>query len=237
MAPRLLALFICLASCSDPADDPGGGSAGSDTGASGGSASGGSASGGSTSGGSASGGSTSGGSASGGSASGGSASGGSASGGNSGTLTAEDLFPVGIGSKWTYSVTATASTCEAGSGVTTVLGAGPQQGRDAYEMQDFCFGESVYLAFEAGELYQLVDGQWNKSMALPIQEGTKWIYSGEASLTWHAEASVTVPAGTFTGCFRRDAKAPNSATFCPGVGLVRRVGDGYTGELSAYELH
>jgi len=232
MAPRLFALLICLASCSDPADDPGGGSGGSATGASGGSASGGSASGGSASGGSASGGS-----GSGGSASGGSASGGSASGGNSGALTAEDLFPVGIGSKWTYSVTATDSTCAAGSGVTTVLGASPQQGREAYEMRDFCFGGSTYVAFEAGELYQLEGEEWNKSMALPIQEGTKWIYSGEASVIWHAEASVTVPAGTFAGCFRRDAKAPNSATLCPGIGLVRRVGRGYTGELSEYEPH
>jgi hypothetical protein len=152
-------------------------------------------------------------------------------------LTAEDLFPVGTGSKWTYSVTATDSTCAAGSGVTTVLGASPQQGREAYEVKDFCFGESTYFAFEAGELYQLVGEQWNKGMGLPIQEGTTWIYSGAASLTWHAEASVTVPAGTFTKCFRRDAKAPNSATFCPGVGLVRRVSDGYTGELSEYELH
>jgi hypothetical protein len=67
-------------------------------------------------------------------------------------LTAEYLFPVGIGSKWTYSVTAAASTCAAGSSVTAVLSAGPQQGREAYEVTDFCFGGSTHFDFEAGEL-------------------------------------------------------------------------------------
>ena len=76
-------------------------------------------------------------------------------------------------------------------------------------------------------------------MTSPIQDGASWTFAPGTTITWHAVASITVPAGTFTHCFMRTVSdSPKlEATFCPGVGQVRRVNDGYAAVLESYELH
>jgi hypothetical protein len=73
----------------------------------------------------------------------------------------------------------------------------------------------------------------------PVQEGTSWS-NGAGSFTWHDAGSVTVPAGTFSRCWKATENASYTAytVFCRGVGAVewyRRdaQGNGFDARLVA----
>ena len=62
----------------------------------------------------------------------------------------------------------------------------------------------------------------------PVSHGHTWNYVGNTA-TWLDAGTVTVPAGTFTNCWRWQTNTPESGygIYCRGVGLVRRFYPGY----------
>ncbi len=248
-----LPVLLALLGCSGPAHDGGGGAGSSGHATNGGATGGGVTSGGSSNSGSSNSGSSNSGSSNSGSSNGGSSNGGSSNGGssnggasgsggqNSGPLTAHDLAPLAVGNRWTYTVTGDKFNCPVGSLSTTVESLAPFAGREAYQVRDFCMpAELIAFSYEGDALLQnFGPTEWHTVMALPIQDGASWIFVDPVTITWHAVPSITVPAGAFNNCFMRTvSQSPNlEATFCPGVGQVRRVDDGYTAVLESYELH
>ncbi len=233
MTARVVLLWALLASaaaCSDPDGDTstGGGSGGSTSGAT-------TAGGGSTNAGSTNGGSTNGGGSSG---SGGSSSGSSHGGGQA---TISELAMLAVGNQWKYTVTGDGLDCPTGSVSTKVESLQPFQGHDAYQVRDFCTPDQLTaFSYDGDTLLQYFPPtEWLEVMASPVEDGTSWTFAPGTTITWHATASITVPAGTFNDCFMRTVSdSPGlQATFCPGVGQVRRVNDGYTAVLESYELH
>ena len=73
-----------------------------------------------------------------------------------------------------------------------------------------------------------------------VQEGHGWTEIPNISFTWHREASVVVPAGTFSDCWtaRQDVTYTAFSTYCRGIGPVRVYsqdlrGNGFDAQLSA----
>ncbi len=230
----LVLLLGCGGGCSSPADDAPGsaGSAGKTT--SGGAT----GDGGSSTGGGAIAGSATGGNAAGGGVAGGS-SGGSA-GGSSGPLTVRNLAMLAVGNQWNYAVTGDGFDCPTGAQSTKVESQETVQGHDTYQVRDVCSqDELTAFSYDADSLLQQFGAEWLKVMTSPIQDGASWTFAPGTTITWHTAPSITVPAGTFTNCVKRTVSdSPNlEATFCPGVGQVKRVNDGYTAVLESYDVH
>lgn len=234
----LVLLLGCGAGCSSPADDAAGsaGSAGQTTsgGASGAS--------GSSSGGSAIAGSAIGGNAAGsgmaGSSSGGSS--GDSAGGSSGPLTVRNLAMLAVGNQWTYAVTGDGLDCPTGTQSTKVESQETVQGHEAYQVRDACSqGELTAFSYDADSLLQQFGAEWLKVMTSPIEDGASWTFAPGTTITWHTVPSITVPAGTFTNCVKRTVSdtSTSEATFCPGVGQVRRVSDSFAAVLGSYDVH
>ena len=150
------------------------------------------------------------------------------------------IDPIALGRKWTYDVqTFGTSPCESGSRSGTVLGARSVGGRPAFDVQSFCgaAGTSSYsVAGDHVEVYYM--GAWVLALDTPVQEGHTWS-NGASTFTWHDVGAVTVPAGTFTRCFKAQQSGSASySTYCRGVGPVRwyytdGAGNGYDAKLTA----
>ena len=154
---------------------------------------------------------------------------------------ADAIDPVAVGRKWTYDVQTFGTTppCESGSRSGTVLSTSLVGGRQAFDIQSFCsaVGTSSYsVAGDHVEVYYL--SSWILALDTPVQEGHTWS-NGASTFTWHDVGSVTVPAGTFTRCFKAQQNdAPTYSTYCRGVGPVRWYytdgsGNGYDAVLTS----
>ena len=178
---------------------------------------------------------------------GGSAGGGGAgsggSGGGGGTTTA--LYPLAVGNRWTYTVTAVGagSSCAAGSFDQHVLGANAAGGRAAFQLDNFCSGAAGTYDYSqpGGDEVEFYDNAaWAPIIDLPLQEGHSWTYFN-SSYTWHRETSVTVPAGTFDDCWTANQDVTYTAylTYCRGAGLGALVlgiflgGNGWDAQLAS----
>jgi hypothetical protein len=219
----LLVLTIAMAGC-------GGASGGDDMGGGGGGGVGG---GGGTGG--------AGGGGGGGSGGGGGGTGGAGGGGGGG---AAALYPLALGYRWTYAVTAVGggAVCAAGSYDQHVVSANAVGGRAAFQLDNFCSGVAgTYDYSQPGgdEVDFYYSSTWAPIIDLPLQDGHSWTYFN-TSYTWHRETSVTVPAGTFTDCWTANQNVSYTAylTYCRGAGLVRSysqdlTGNGWDAQLSS----
>lgn len=236
-------LLLALSACSDAKGTPGGGDAGAASAVAGNagatSSSGGSPSVGGSTGaaGSGQGGSSAGTSA--GTNTGGNGTAG-VGGNDGGSVTPLELEPLAVGNLWTYTVTVQEPTddCPNGSGTREIKTSVEWEGRTAFEMHRFCDLDPTYLNVTNGEIYQYLEG-WYRNVAAPVQEGATWAFAPGYTLKWSSVGAVTVPAGTFTNCWRRSiAEYEGSITFCPGVGQVQiELPPRLTAELSAYHLN
>ncbi len=150
-------------------------------------------------------------------------------------------MPLEIGRTWTYDVMAVGSGyCSPGAHDAKVLGQSQKDGRNAFEVSSFC--SAVGSAFETVNGDQVdVDyqGAWNHYLDVPVQQGHQWTYFN-ATYTWEAVPTITVPAGTFTGCWKAHQNVTYSAyaIFCRGVGMVESysqdlAGSGWDAKLAA----
>jgi hypothetical protein len=149
------------------------------------------------------------------------------------------IDPIAVGRSWSYNVEVLGNYlgCSPGKHDGKVLRAGSYQGRNAFEVQSFCegFGSSWYSV--VGDVVDLYYSAWIRVVDAPVTEGHTWT-SGTSTITWRDMGSVTVPAGTFSRCYRAEANVgyPSYTVFCRGVGPVRwytkdKAGNGYDAQL------
>jgi hypothetical protein len=223
---RTIPLVLAVAACStqavtgSPLGEPDGGSSGGSSGSSGGSSGSSGGSSGSSSGSSGNDAALPPGSDGGGND--GASSGDGSSGGDSGGPDTR-LLPLAVGRSWTYDVaTFGTSICQAGSFDIIV---GPTQqvdGRTAFAVSSFCSGVgSTFETVNGDEVDVDYQTTWLHYLDVPVQDGHTWPYFN-TSYTWVSVPTITVPAGTFTGCWKASQNVTYTAyqTFCRGVGMV-----------------
>jgi hypothetical protein len=152
------------------------------------------------------------------------------------------IDPIVLGHRWTYDVKEVGNypLCPSGSGQSAeVLGVSTRDGRQAYEVRSFCqYVGSVYYAEDGDVVYWDYDGTWILVIDAPVIDGHTWT-NGVTSYAWHDVGSVTVPAGTFSQCFKAaDTLGPTYTILCRGVGPVQwsyrdASGNGYDAVLTA----
>lgn len=157
-----------------------------------------------------------------------------------GSVAPLELEPLALGNLWTYTLTVQQPTADCPNGVGTreLTASVEWEGRTAFELHRFCDSEVTHLNVTNGEVYQYLGG-WYRNVAAPVQEGATWAFAPGYTLRWNSVGAVTVPAGTFSNCWRRSIlEYEGSITFCPGVGQVKiELPPVLTAELSAYELN
>lgn len=151
------------------------------------------------------------------------------------------LMPLEVGRSWTYDVAAVGNGyCPTGSHDSKVLGTSQQDGRTAFQVTSFCgtIGSS-YETVNGDQVDVDYQGSWNHYLDVPVQEGHSWPYFN-TSYTWESVASITVPAGTYTNCWKAHQNVTYTAyaVFCRGVGMVESVsqdlaGNGWDAKLTA----
>jgi hypothetical protein len=155
---------------------------------------------------------------------------------------ADAIDPVALHRAWTYDVQVfgAASACTPGRHDGSVVKEDVIDGKHAYEVQSFCPGvPSLFYAFDVDRVELDYEGSWVLALDTPVEEGTTWS-SGASSFTWHEAGSVTVPAGTFSRCWKATENAGYTAytVFCRGVGAVEwfrkdAQGNGFDARLVA----
>lgn len=134
------------------------------------------------------------------------------------------IDPLVVGRSWTYDVTevATYPLCPSGSHVASVVGQSTKDGKSAFEVTSLCANAGNFFYAVSGDNVDWdYGGLWVIALDSPVQEGHTWTNTVE-SYAWHDAASVTVPAGTFSQCWKAQDVAGESFTiFCRGVGPVK----------------
>jgi hypothetical protein len=113
-------------------------------------------------------------------------------------------------------------------------------GRDAFEVTSFCTQVgSTYETVNGDEVDADYQGTWLHATDVPVQEGHTWPYFN-TSYTWQAVATITVPAGTFTDCWRAHQNVTYTAyqVYCRGIGMVESysqdlAGNGWDAKLTS----
>jgi hypothetical protein len=172
------------------------------------------------------------------------AGGGGSGGGGGGGGTTAALYPLAVGYRWTYAVSAVGggAVCATGNHDQHVVSANPAGKRAAFQLDNFCTGAAGTYDYsqpggDALDFYY--NATWAPIIDLPLQEGHMWTYFN-SSYTWHRETSITVPAGTFTDCWTANQNVTYTAylTYCRGAGLVRSYsqdlgGNGWDAQLAS----
>lgn len=153
----------------------------------------------------------------------------------------QPIDPLVVGHKWTYQVTQVNvyPLCPSGTHDGEVLRALTKDGRQAVEVQSLCQNAGTFFYSMQGDVVHWDEaGNWVLVIDAPVQEGHSWA-SSNSTYTWHDAGAVTVPAGTFSDCWKaQDDNGPSYTTFCRGVGPVDwhyrdAFGNGYNALLTA----
>jgi hypothetical protein len=136
------------------------------------------------------------------------------------------LLPLELGRTWTYDVSTFGDfpVCSPGMHDDAVLGEVQQDGRAAFEVSSFCPAAGTSIISVDGDIVELwVQGGWIRVLDVPVEEGHMWSSTGAIQYVWRDAGTVTVPAGTFDDCWRREQIVSYTAytVFCRGVGAVR----------------
>lgn len=156
---------------------------------------------------------------------------------------ANHLWPLEVGSFWTYNINSTYPKCPSGEKDTRVLGEELISGRKAFKVQSACTEYQPGYFSVDGEIVEAeFAGTWWRIIDTPIADGHEW-QEFRTTAVWTKIDSITVSAGTFTDCWRKSRKVTYTdwTEFCSGVGIVRShmvdLGGGYIDlELKKYEL-
>lgn len=146
-------------------------------------------------------------------------------GGSTGTSGgSSEIYPLKVGYAWTYDVTLTGAYGCVPNPVSTVTGTAMVAGRETYETTYFCDPSTVWhlnKTSDGGVDIYWDDTGWITEAGGTLQEGYTW-QSRFSTMTWHDEGTVTVPAGTFDGCWRevQNVSYTSWTVYCPGVGPI-----------------
>ncbi len=151
------------------------------------------------------------------------------------------LMPLALGRTWTYDVASVGGGfCANGSHDVKVLGQKTVDGRNAFEVSSFCSGVgSAYETVNGDQADVDYQGTWNHFLDVPVQDGHSWPYFN-TGYTWESVPTITVPAGTFTACWKAHQNVSYTAfgIYCRGVGMVQSysqdlAGNGWDAKLTA----
>jgi hypothetical protein len=144
----------------------------------------------------------------------------------SGAMAAHDdrIDPLAARHSWTYDVQVlgTSPVCIEGRHSATVREESTVLGQHAFKIESFCPGlGSSYYAAEGDKVQLDYQDAWVLLLDAPVEEGHSWT-NGVSVFTWHDAGSVTVPAGSFSNCWKATETANFTAytVFCRGVGPV-----------------
>lgn len=151
-----------------------------------------------------------------------------------------NLMPLAVGNTWSYQITTGGTCLQAVDGIFTQTMAEPREsiGKLAFPLEPaLCEGTVDYFVIEDGVLLEQ-EGVWGAALDAPVQDGHAWMYPSGEDYVYEAVSSITVPAGTFTNCWRRVLTGPEDETkvFCPDVGMVREESFVFLAELESYSL-
>ncbi len=150
------------------------------------------------------------------------------------------IDPITTGYAWTYSVTPLdggASCASAGTHVVRVTSETTKDGKDAFAVQSLCDDAGTTLHAVDGDVVQIDEhGTWTLALGAPVEEGHAWS-NARGTYTWHDAGAVSVPAGTFSTCWRAAGPEGAFSIYCRGIGPVRIVersadGSGYDARLT-----
>ncbi len=151
------------------------------------------------------------------------------------------IDPIAVGRSWTYDVTifGTYPLCSAGSHQGVVLGTKMLDGKQSFQVQSLCPGVGTLDYAVSGDVVQFdYMATWVLALDAPVAEGHTWT-NGVDTFTWHSVGSVTVPAGTYSDCWKATQNVGYEAytVFCRGVGPVhwftKNSGNGYEAMLTS----
>ncbi len=145
------------------------------------------------------------------------------------------ILPLELGRRWTFESKAlSGSTTECvGTQTAEVVGKGAtREGKPSLRYLAICFPYEGFVELQpAGDrwLAYFVDTTGNTTggpllyLDTPITEGHEWQYgSNGTTFSWHDVGTVTVPAGTYSSCWRRELNGTKDwVIFCRGVGQVK----------------
>ena len=164
----------------------------------------------------------------------------------------DPLNPLAVGHTWHTTQTSSGfgqptTTCnvtQTVTGTTSVDGRTPFVIAYTYECPMQTTTSMFYTNVLGGDRYESraassTDGIWY--VEDPPAEGHQWASdpAGMFVYTWHRAGSVTVPAGTFTDCWREVTMPSGSDqefTLCRGVGFVQSMQSFTTGYMVSGEL-
>lgn len=156
------------------------------------------------------------------------------------------IYPLARNRVWSFDVRAvgTGAVCAPGNYRDEVVGVTSMDGREVFEVQGWCSAVGTVQMTVQGDLVRVRYGDdWIVVADEPVQEGHHWVSTGPVSYTWRDVGTVTVPAGTFDNCWKREQDVTYTAytIFCRGIGPVRSysedlAGNGWDAELVDYSL-
>lgn len=139
----------------------------------------------------------------------------------------DDLYPIGLGMRWDYVIARGSRPGCATSVSSTVVSMGTDPDGATYYTRELSCGSypSSDVKREGDTIWIRSTGTsaWYRYLVLPPTEGAEFAAGGAsgASYRWTSAGSVTVPAGTYSGCWRREQVGYDvSEIYCPGVGMV-----------------
>jgi hypothetical protein len=158
-------------------------------------------------------------------------SGGSAAGTSSGAAAggqglSSSLMPLAEGRSWTFEVSAVdpampQGTCPNATAIVEGMAPAPGGGT-GFKYRPACVSPDIfYTMIQNGDdiaAYRNGSGASIEYMKTPVSEGANW-----SLYVWHQATEQTVPAGTFSDCWRRElvSDANDYVIFCRGIGPVR----------------
>jgi hypothetical protein len=138
------------------------------------------------------------------------------------------LFPAALGHSWTFEITSNFQNCQ-GTHTGSVIGENGNQ----FTITPICDNnpnatvvvstQSVDVAENGGTVHQIAE---------PVAEGATFTTFNNNTATWHSEGTVTLPAGTFSNCWRTTI-GPSFTIYCPGAGTVHIHEEQQNGSVDA----
>ena len=154
------------------------------------------------------------------------------------------MMPLEVGNEWEFDISSNYSSCKAGVGVTKIHKLAQISGRSAFEASYACNGRRGYMSeVSSGKIDIHYNGNWYRYLDTPLVEGHVW-NEFRAQALWTRVEDITVPAGTFTNCWRKIRQVPYThwEEYCDGIGMVRSevidMGQNYIKmELKSFSLN
>lgn len=145
-------------------------------------------------------------------------------------VVATDLQPLAIGSSWQYERTHltllgdNVPACGLGPATMSIAEMLDLDSRSAIRLNTVC-NNNMFLSVDGDAIdWHDMDGmpRWRRHLENPVVENMEWTTHFDIVFRWTPQGAISVPAGDFDNCWRREVVGTMTYTvYCPGVGPVR----------------